>query len=856
MAKEQRHMPKISSKNHIHNILNMRFLLLIFGICLCSLAIGQGTTSSEMRGIINDVSGEPLIGANVVALHVPSGTSYGTATNIEGNYQLPGMRVGGPYSITVSYTGYSPVNLTDVTLRLGETFRRDFVLDEANIELEAVSVIAAAGVTGQTAGTSTNISTEQIEAVPTLNRDINDYIKLTPQGNLYSDGISLAGMNNRFNAIYIDGAVNNDVYGISASGTNGGQAQISPFSIDIIDQFQVVLSPYDVSLGGFAGGGINAVTKSGTNKVFATAYYFMQNENMAGKTNGQLVDRGVASTKLLDFSKSTYGASLGGAVVKDKIFFFTNVELQKDNNPIPFEFAEYSATPGRVTQARLEELRTFVRNSYGYETGEYLNTADEVEGLKLFGKLDFNLNDNHRLTLRHQYTKGERFNRNGGSSNQINFANNGEYFPSTTNSSAAELKSRIGQNASNDLIIGYTTVKDDRDGLGSEFPFVIINDESNGTIRFGTEEFSSANLLEQSVFTITDNFKLYKGKHTFTIGTHNEISSFKNIFIGSNFGRYTFTNIDSFLNGANATNYERSYSLIDEAVGDNTDAAADFDALQLGFYVQDQWPISPKFTLTGGLRLDIPVLTTDPALDTALLNTALPKMVAQYPIAADIVPGTAPDGQLMFSPRLGFEYAFDAARKTILRGGLGIFTSRIPFVWPGAMYTNNGLTIGRVGGSDLGGSIEFQPDVANQYEHPSIISRGQVDLFTKDFKYPQVFRTNLAVDGNFGTGWKYSLEGLFTKTLNNVVYTNINSDPTVKGTFTGSGGDNRDLYFRRALDSRYTNVYLGSNTNEGYTYNITASIAKDFGENFNTFLAYNYGDAYSIVMSSVKMFHH
>lgn len=828
----------------------MRLLLLALSLCLSYLSFGQGTTSSEMRGIVTDASGSPLIGANVVAIHLPSGTTFGTATNLDGNYQLPGMRVGGPYTVTVSYTGYSAVTLENIALRLGETFRRDFVLDEANITLDAVSVVAAAGVTGQTAGTSTNISTEQIEAVPTLNRDIADYVKLTPQGNLYSDGISFAGMNNRFNAIYIDGAVNNDVYGISASGTNGGQAQISPFSIDIIDQFQVVLSPYDVSLGGFAGAGINAVTRSGTNKTYATAYYFMQNESLAGKTNGLFAERNnTERTKLLDFSKQTYGASLGGAIKKDKIFFFANVELQNDNNPLPFELAEYNGSPsqaGRVTAEKLEELRSFVRNQYGYEMGDYLNMADEVEGLKLFGKLDFNLNENHRLTLRHQYTKGERFNRNSGSSNQINFANNGEYFPSTTNSSAIELKSRLGQNQSNDLIIGYTTVKDDRGSLGDDFPFVIINDVSNGTIRFGTEEFSSANLLEQSIFTLTDNFKIYKGKHTITLGTHNEFSSFKNIFIGSNFGRYTFASIDDFLNGVNAVNYERSYSLLDEGVGDNTTAAADFDAIQLGFYAQDQWTITQKFTLTGGLRLDIPVLTTDPALDTALVNTALPKMIAAYPIAEGIEVGSAPDGQLMWSPRLGFEYAFDSGRKTILRGGLGIFTSRIPFVWPGAMYTNNGLTLGRVGGSDLGGSIEFRPEVENQYVNPSLTSRGQVDLFTKDFKYPQVFRTNLAIDGTVGDGWKYSVEGLYTKTLNNVVYTSINSDPEVKGQMTGSGGDHRNIYFRRALDPRYTNVYMGSNTSEGYTYNITASLAKDFGRSFSAFVAYNYGDAFSV----------
>jgi hypothetical protein len=829
----------------------MRLLLLAFSLCLSSLVWGQGSTSSEMRGIVTDVNGEPLIGANVVAVHLPSGTTYGTATNLDGNYQIPGMRVGGPYNVTVSYTGYSTANLENIELRLGETFRRDFALDEANVQLEAVMVVAASGVTGQTAGTSTNISTEKIEAMPTLNRDIVDFLKLTPQANPYSDGISLAGVNNRFNAIYIDGAVNNDMYGISSSGTNGGQTGISPFSIDIIDQFQVVLSPYDVSLGGFAGGGINAVTKSGTNTLYATAYYYLQNESLAGKTHGLLAERlGIADedrTKLADFTKNTFGASLGGPISRDKLFFFANVEIQNDETPIPYELEQYTATPGRADAAKLDELRNHLINTYGYDPGGYLSTEDELDGLKLFGKLDYNLNENHRLTLRHQYTKAEQYDRFGGSSNTINFSNNGVYFPSTTNSSALQLRSRFGQNTSNDLILGFTTVKDDRDAIGSDFPYLFINDVSNGTIRIGTEEFSTANLLEQSVFTITDNFKIYSGNHTFTIGTHNEFSSFNNIFIGQNFGTYRFASIDDFINGANAIEYDRSYSLVDELSGDETAAAADFNAMQLGFYVQDQWTISPKFTLTGGLRLDIPVITTDPALDTFFANTALPVMAGAYPVAEGVVPGKAPDGQLMFSPRLGFEYAFDDARNTILRGGLGVFTSRIPFVWPGAMFTNNGLTLGRVDETNIQGGVQFRPDVNNQYTNPNFsIPQGQVDIFVDDFKYPQVFRTNLALDTKFGDGFEFSVEGLFTKTMNNVLYTNVNNDPAVKFNWT-SGGDDRPVYFRKSLVNTYSaGVYVGSNTSEGYTYNITASLAKDFGKNFNAFIAYNYGDAHSI----------
>ncbi|MEP6646551.1 MAG: carboxypeptidase regulatory-like domain-containing protein [Saprospiraceae bacterium] len=826
----------------------MRIVILAFCLSLTSLLWGQGTTSSEMRGTVKDADGEPLIGATVSALHEPSGSIFGSSTNEDGQYQIPGMRVGGPYKVTISYTGYGEQSIENVYLRLGEVFRRDFTLDVANIQLESVMVVASSGVTGQTAGTSTNINAEKIATVPSLNRDISDYLRLSPQANTYSDGISFAGMNNRYNAIYIDGAVNNDVYGLASSGTNGGQTGISPFSIDIIDQFQIVLSPYDVSLGGFAGGGINAVTKSGANKFSGTAYYFTQNESLAGKTNFKLAERISASNpdsvrmKLPAFTKNIYGASLGGPIKKDKIFFFTNVEIEKDDTPIPFEVAQYTSVADRAQIADLDNLKNFLINTYGYDPGGYGNSKDELKGLKLFGKLDFNLGQNNRLSIRHQYTKAEQFDRNSGSTTTINFENNGIHFPSTTNSSAIELHSRLGQNHSNDVIVGYTKVTDDRGTLGSDFPFVIIQDKSNGTIRFGTEEFSTSNLLEQNTLTLTDNFKWYKGEHTFTFGTHNEFYHFNNVFVGQNFGSYTFASLNDFINGVNATSYVRSYSLVDDASGDNTKAAANFNALQLGFYAQDSWTVTPKLTLTGGLRLDIPVITTDPEVDN-VFNDTISVFQNAYPVAKDARAGQAPDGQLMFSPRAGFEYDLNGNRHTIIRGGAGIFTSRIPFVWPGAMFTNNGLTIGRVTQSDLGGSAAFISDVNNQYTNPNFaIPSGEVDLFVKDFKYPQVFRTNLAWDQKFGSGFEFSLEGLFTKTLNNIVYTQINSDPTVKFNWTGSP-DTRPVYVNKNLVNIYSGgVYLASNTNEGYTYNITASVAKQFGKDFSAYLAYNYGD--------------
>ncbi len=823
----------------------LRLLMLVLALgAFTESAIAQGTTTASLNGQIIDQAGELLIGATVVALHEPSGTSYGTVSNVNGYYRMANLRVGGPYRISVTYTGYGEVVLEGVNLRLGESRTLDFKLDESATELMTIEIIGKAGTAGQSSGASTQISTEAIEAMPTLNRDLDDYVKLTPQAGGYGDGTAFAGTNNRYNAIYIDGAVNNDVFGLSSSGTNGGQTGISPFSIDIIDQIQVVLSPYDVALGGFAGGGINAVTKSGTNNLEGTAYYFMQNENLIGETNKTLTNRtGSPASKVAEFTKSTYGASLGGPIIRDRLFFFVNAEIQKDETPAPFDFATYT---GNSSQQELEELRTFLNENYEYDPGTFGSVSDELDGLKLFGKLDFNINRNHRLTLRHNYTKAEQLDRSVSSPNTINFSNNGIFFPSTTNSTALELNSRFGDKMSNNLILGYTTVNDDRDPIGGDFPFLIIEDGPSKLIRIGSEEFSTANGLEQSIFTITDNFKLYRGAHTITIGTHNEFYDIYNLFIGQNYGTYRYTSIDAFTSGATAKEYDRAYSLVDNLTGDGSAAAADFKAIQLGFYLQDEWAISPKFTLTGGVRVDVPILTIDPVEDTYFNETALPKMQAAYAIANDIEAGKAPDGQIMVSPRLGFNFDINGDKKNVLRGGLGVFTSRIPFVWPGAMYNNNGLTLGRVDETNAGVPITFNPDVNDQYKHPNFsLPSGDINIFTKDFKYPQIFRTNLAFDTELPGGITATFEGLYSKTLNNVLYTNVNSEPIVKNNWTNTP-DDRIVYTRKAIDTKYTSVYVGSNTNEGYTYTLTAAFAKKFNFGLNATLAYSYGDAQAV----------
>lgn len=808
-------------------------------------SIAQGVTTAQMFGQVSDAKGEALIAATIQAVHLPSGTNYGVYTRDDGRFNIPNMRIGGPYTIKVSYVGFGEKQLDNVFFELGENKKFNFTLEEATTTLAAVEIVAKVGNIGEISGTGTQITAEKIANIPTINRDIDDFLKLTPQASFYTDGITFGGMNNRYNAIYIDGAVNNDVYGLNSSGTNGGTTGISPFSIDIIDQLQVVLSPYDVTYGGFAGGGINAVTKSGTNTFNGTAYYFTQNESLTGKSNKTYADKyKLERVKLNPYSETTYGFSLGGPIMKNKLFFFANAEIQKDETPAPFDLVTYK---GNSKQTQLDNLRQTLISKYGYDPGTYGNTADNLDGLKLFVKFDYNINDNHRLTLRHNYTKAEQFDRIAGSTSTINFTNNGIYFPSITNSSAIELNSRIKNKYSNNLILGYTNVRDDRDPLGGDFPYLIINDGGNNTIKLGSEEFSTANKLDQDIITITDNFKIYQGAHTLTIGTHNEFYDIYNLFIGQNYGTYTYDSLAGFLNNEKAKSYVRSYSLVDNITGDGSQAAGVFNAMQLGFYLQDEWEVTNQFRLTAGIRLDVPIITSDPKVDTFFNNTALPKLQSKYEIANNVIAGQAPDGQLLFSPRVGFNYDIKNNSKFILRGGLGIFTSRIPFVWPGSIFTNNGLTLGRVTQADVPGGVTFVPTIEGQYINPNFkIPSGQYDLFVKDFKYPQVLKGNLAFDVKLPYGINMTLEGVYTKILNNVVYTQVNSDTTGSFRWTSSA-DNRLVFPRKSIESTYSAVYVASNTDEGDAYTITASFAKNFKFGLSALLAYTYGDANSLM---------
>lgn len=840
----------------------MRRILLGLSLMMATvLVFGQGATTSGMNGQVVDATGEPIVGATVIAVNTVTGAQYGNITDVSGYFRIPNMKVGGPYEVTVTFVGFTEFKQSNVFLELGKNFNLNVSLQEGVEELAELVVTAGGIIDANRTGAVTNVNTKQITTLPNASREINDFVRLTPQATFTSGGgISIAGMNNRYNSIFIDGATSNDVMGLAGNGQNGGQVNgLSLISIDALEQLNVQVAPYDVTLGGFAGGGISAVTRSGTNEFSGSVYYFVRNENLSGKTPGFIEDATLKNNpffereQLGEFSAKTMGVRLGGPIIKDKLFFFFNVENQMDETPAPFSFDSYN---GAATKAQIDDLLETLAG-LEYDPGSYENTVSTLEAQKFLVKLDWNINNTHKLTVRHSYNNGESLSPATSNTNRIRFANGGIAFPSVTNSTALELNSNF-RNFSNKLILGYTNVEDDRDPMGNPFPYVIITG-AGGDVQFGSEEFSTGNYLKQKIFTLTDNFTLYKGKHTLTFGTHNEFYDMNNVFIRQNFGSYTYNSIDDFIADVNggsglATRYDRSYSLIDDVTGDGTKAAAMFNAMQLGFYVQDEMQVNDKLKVNVGLRLDIPVFGNDPKDDGFFNETGANAIEDQGYNLKGAQAGQAPDAQLMFAPRFGFNYDLNGDQSTQIRGGIGVFTSRVPYVWPGAMYNNNGATVGgftlRQSNGDV---IDFVADPLNQptkgdYPLPGggtdAIPQGQLDLFAKDFKFPQVFRTSLGVDqklsfwGLIATG-----EIIYTKTINNIFYENVNLRPS---TSTFAGADDRPRFQNGNILSQYTYIILGSNTNEGYTVNYTIGLTKPEENGFSGSLFYNHGSAFSI----------
>ena len=846
-------LPNIIKPNNMKKLFKLFFVLA--GLFIANPGIyAQGNTNSSISGNVYEKDSQTLPGASILAVHTPSGTRYSASTDYTGNFSISNMRVGGPYSITVTFVGFSNFVVNDVYLQLGENKTFKVLLTEESNELQEVVVKSTRDNTfnSQRTGAQTVINSDKIQALPSLSRNISDFARLTPQAQLRGDDVlSIGGQNNRFNAIYIDGAVSNDVFGLAANGTNGGQTGVSPISIDAIEQFQVSVAPYDVKLSGFAGGAISAITRSGTNNFEGSAYFLYRDQSLAAKTPPSLAGAN-GRQKLADFTAQTYGVRAGGSLIKDKLFYFVNYERQDNATPQPFDPTTYLGP----SVNRIGELKTKLA-TYGYDPGVFDNNFRTLVSDKVIAKLDWNINDNHKLSLKHSYVTADELSPGRSSANTINFVNGSQTFKSVTNSTAIELNSRFGNKFSNNLVVAYTNVADDRNAAGNPFPTVRINDGSTrNNINFGAEGFSTANLLDQRVLTITDNFEINLGRNKITIGTHNEFSQSKNVFFGNNFGSYTFDNLDDFLLDRKPNTFAMNYSLIG-GDGDNSLGAAEFGTKQFGVYLQNEMRLTENFKLSYGVRVDVPVW--EQGTVNADFNN---RTIAILQAAGKNLQGASVGDRIRtnphIAPRVGFNYDVNGKKDTQIRGGVGIFTSRLPLVWPGGTYNNNGITQGAILITTPQSNVKpasmpfFNPNtsVASQIAPlPASFPRpgsgrtgGDINLFAKDFRLPQVFKASFGVDQKLPLGFVLSSEITYNDNISAVTYENLN----IKSASSNlTGADTRPRYNGRSrVDPTYEGIYLGSNTSEGKAYNVAFTLAKNYRSDFidaNISATYSYG---------------
>jgi len=800
----------------------LKFVVLVFAFVGVFLSTEAQVTTSTMSGVIREAKGT-LPGASVRATHIPTGTTYTTTTSADGRFTITNMRSGGPYTVEVTFIGFQSYKTEGIFLKLGDSFAFNATLNDGGNQLAEVVVAGKADKTfnSKRIGAATNISKEQLEKLPSISRSIQDFTRLTPQAN----GNSFAGTNNRFNSISIDGAVNNDVFGLAANGAPGGQAGTQPISLDAIQEIQVVLSPYDVSNGNFAGGGINAVTRSGTNRVEGSAYFLTRNENLTGKKVGDV------NQKAGDFTNSTYGFRIGAPIIKNKLFIFVNAEKTKNTAPTTFNAGEAGSV---LTEADANTILASLRTRYGYEGGA-INAIDaETKSDKIFARLDWNINSKNQLTIRHNYIKASDDNISR-SATSFRFGNNGYTINNEQNNSVIELRSQISETLSNNLIIGYQRVRDFREPTGGLFPQIRINGFAGGASAFvGSEASSTANSLDQDVFEFTDNFKIFAGKHTFTVGTHNEFFKFKNVFLNNYAGSYAYNNLSDFLGGVvKPVTAAATYSV----VPGEAKPAAEFSAAQLGFYFQDEIEAFTGFKLTAGLRADVPMIFDTPPAN-ALVTTAFPNNRTDQ----------TPQRRILVSPRLGFNWDLTGTRSIQLRGGVALLTSRAPFVWLSNGFTNNGVVTGAVNATNSSGT--FIADPANQAAAGGAVTTYEVNLINKNLKLPQTWRSNIALDVKLPGGVLATLEAIYSKTVNNIIYSNLNLKPStasIPAALSG-GADTRPLfaYGNNKVNSTFTNAFYLDNTNKGSSYNLTAELKKGFDFGLYSTIAYTYGQSHDV----------
>ena len=799
-----------------------RIITLFIFIFTCSLSFSQVTTSS-IKGLISDETNAGLPGANVIAVHTPTGTTYGAATNIDGRFNLVNLRVGGPYTITVSYVGYKDQSFSDVFLTLGKTENLSLALttDSSQLDEVVLTVNNANGVFGSDrTGAETNVGRKELTTLPTISRSASDFTRLEPTA---SNG-SFGGRNDQFNNFSLDGAIFNNPFGLDAA-TPGGQTNAQPVSLDAIDQIQVSTAPYDVTQSGFTGAAVNAVTKSGSNEFKGTVYGFYRNEDMTGsKIKGQEIF--VPSLK-----QQQTGFSIGGPIVKNKLFFFANYE-QDERTDLGQAWLPNTGSGAVNESVVLESDLVAVQSALadlGYDTGAYQGFTHDSNSSKGIFKLDWNVNDNNQLAVIYNWLDASKdkpahpsaLGVRGPSATTLQFQNSGYQINNKLNSFQIELNSRLSENVSNKVQAGYTHFDDFRNPMSSPAPAITIqNGAGQNYIIAGHEPFSINNVLDQKVFQLSNNMTITKANHTYTVGFSYEKFEFDNSF---NLGAYGYGNANGYVGAfgafgsmgdflAASTNGLLSEALTNAQGVNDADswALAETNVGQLSFYLQDEWDVTDNFKLTYGLRFDKPLFfdSAERAQDVIDVSFYQPEIPYVNPNTGEVqlLDSTQmPSNDWLISPRVGFNYDVKGDSTIQLRGGSGLFTGRFPFVWLG-----------------------------NQIGNPNSYFYQMVD---PDYKFPQVWRTNLGLDHKYDNGLIVSADVSYTKDINGA---HVQNWGLTEPSGTLAGVDNRPYYTDA---DKINNAYVFTNSDKGRIWNASFKAQKTFDNGLYTMLAYSYLDS-------------
>ena len=871
----------------------IKCFIAVFAAMLMSVAAFAQVTTSALSGLAVDTNGEPVIGVAVIATHTPSGTVYGVTTNEVGRYTINGMRSGGPYTVEFSCLGYQTVTYTDVTLQLAETYSLGATLNEDSEMLSEAMVIGAAAskFSAQKMGSATNISGKDIASLPTVSRSITDVTRLSPYG---GNGMSFAGQDGRTANFTVDGANFNNNFGLSDGLPGGG----SPISIDAIEEMQVVISPYDVRQTNFIGGGVNAITKSGTNQFRGSAYIYHRNENLRGDTvEGEMISGARQKDR-----NTNYGFTLGGPIIKNKLFFFVNAEYAK----IPTIVNRWRASEdgvmdadnyiSRTTLADLQKVSEFVKKEYGYDTGSWTDYPADESNLKLLARIDWNINDNHKLAVRYNYTLNRGWNSTNGSSmdggSRSGYSRFSEYGMAYANSMysmdnivstvSLDLNSRLSDNLSNQFLATYSKLDDIRGTNSEDMPFVDIRKDDGSAvlpyIALGYELFTWNNGVHNTHISIKDDLTYYAGNHKITGGVSYEYQMADNAYMRNGTGYYRYKSLEDFMTGAAPEVVCLTYGYDGEAV-----PAARVRFHKAGIYAQDEWNATENFKLTYGLRLDGLFFDNQ---DLMRNNEIYNLTYVVDGKERHIDTGKWPSAAITASPRVGFSWDVLGNNSLKVRGGTGLFSGRLPLVFFTNMPTNSGMVQyqAKLGETQTiipgytGAYIEKKEgDNVKQYYDMSEFAGGllkreellakltslgfpntispedgtipsEISAVDPKFKMPQVWKTSLAIDYNFPTSFPFSIsaEGIFNKTINGVIIRDWSVNP-VDGFARFNGVDNRPIFqnFKQTYEnngkvSNLPNAYVLENTNKGYGYSGTFTMNMRPVEGLSLMAAYTH----------------